>query len=96
LGRRFYDLFADEDGRPDWAYALLGLALLEFPALLALTLTSQAEETALIVGLQVVDYVIKFLAIALGFGALVATRIGGRGLAPTPEGPAGLPSPSDA
>ncbi len=95
LGRRFFELFADRDGRPDWVYALLGLGLLEMPAVLVLSLAAATDETTMVVGVQVVDYLLKFLALALGFGSLVATRLGGRPPERTPEGSGVLPAPSD-
>lgn len=76
VGRLFFRLFADEDGRAEWVYALIGLALLELPALAALMAPGAADGASL--ALHMVDYLVKFLALAVGFGAIVATRIGGR------------------
>ena len=82
VGRLFFRLFADEDGRSDWIYALIGLALLELPALAALTASGTLGGASM--ALHMIDYLVKFLALALGFGSIVATRVGGR-REPEPE-----------
>jgi len=61
---------------------LLGLALLELPGILSAGLGPVEGFSRAGMALRGLDIAIKFVAIALGFGALLATRAGQNGLSP--------------
>jgi len=76
LGERLMAMMVNRGDSPAWRSALLGLAILETPALLAAGVAglSGAGENAMM--LRIADSVIKCVAISIGVGALVATRLG--------------------
>lgn len=76
LGDRLLDRFGSGAGARSWQSALLGLAVLEIPALVALAFAGGDPGSPAVVGLRIVDAVLKFGALSLGFGAIVATRGG--------------------
>ena len=59
-----------------WGAALLGLTLLELPGILATLLRPVDALSETNVALRALDVTVKFIAVALGFGALLATRGG--------------------
>lgn len=76
LGERLLERFGSGGDVRAWQAALLGLALLELPALLALAFTGVDPGGSAVMGLRGLDILVKFAAVALGFGAIVATRGG--------------------
>lgn len=80
VGRRLVSMF-----RPDapemggWQGALIGLLLLELPAVTALVLASLGIDGVVTRPLTALELVLGFLALSLGFGAVIATRLGRRG-----------------
>ena len=85
VGRRLVTLF-----RPDapelagWQGALVGVLLLELPAVAVLVLGSLGMDGMVTRPLTGLEFVLGFLALSLGFGAVVATRLGRRSNAGTP------------
>ena len=65
----------DAEQRP-WQAALIGMAVLEVPALVALVFASSDPGSAAVVGLRGLDGLLKFCTLAIGVGAMVATRGG--------------------
>ena len=80
LGARLFRLLGGSRPVATWSAALLGLALLELPGILSAGLGPVDGLSAAGMALRGLDIAIKFVAIALGFGALVATRFGQNGL----------------
>jgi hypothetical protein len=91
VGGRLLRLFGRE--ARGWAPSLFGLAALEIPALVVLALSTSAALEPLAGGLRVVELLFRLLAISLGFGSVMATRLGGR--MTTPSAPA-MPEPVSA
>lgn len=97
LGRRTLTAVGDDRPRKLWIAGLVGMALLEAPTFLYASVRSaqDLEGTAMVI--LGVDYALKFLALAIGFGALIATRAGSPQESAAPvEAPAVLPAPPGA
>jgi hypothetical protein len=69
---------AGHGGSQGWKAALLGLAILELPGLLAISAHAMDSASHQLLALRTVNLCLKLLAISVGIGALVATRLGGR------------------
>jgi len=76
IGDRLLDRFGETDAQRTWQSALLGLAILEIPALVALALSTGDTASPAMLGLRGVEFLLKFSAISIGVGAIVATRGG--------------------
>ena len=76
VGERLLERFGQGDTTRTWQAALLGLAVLELPALVALAFSGADPGSGAVLGLRVVDVLLKFAVLALGFGAIIATRGG--------------------
>ena len=76
LGERLLAGMGGGRERAQWVPGLVGLVVLEIPAILGMTLyPAMGNSNAL---LPLLDYGVKFLAISFGFGSVVATRFGSR------------------
>lgn len=85
VGRRLVGLFRPGgDPGAGWQAAAVGVALLEMPAVAILVLGSVGVDGVLTRPLLAVEMVVRFLALALGFGAVVHTRLGRRAQDPSP------------
>ena len=79
VGRRLVALFRPEGETPaGWKGAFLGVALFELPAIAVLVLTSAGVDGMVTRPLTGLEYIVRFLALCVGFGAVVATRLGRR------------------
>jgi hypothetical protein len=79
VGRRLVALFRPEGQIPaGWQGALIGVALFELPAIAVLLLTSAGVDGMVTRPLTGLEYIVRFLALCVGFGAVVATRLGRR------------------
>jgi len=98
LGRRTLAAVGDDHPRKLWVAGLVGMALLEVPTFLYASVRSMEDLEGPAMVILGVDYALKFLALAIGFGALIATRAGdgARPAAATLEAPAVLPAPPEA
>ncbi len=76
LGERLLASMGGDRERSMWISGLLGLVILEIPAVLAMTLYPAVGSSSAL--LPVLDYIVKFLAISFGFASVVATRFGSR------------------
>lgn len=76
LGARLLSMVGSDRSHSMWFAGLLGLAVLEIPAFLAASTYPWVGPSSMF--LQGLDYVFKFMALAIGFGAIVATRLGSR------------------
>ena len=74
LGTRLLTMVGGDKPHALWIGGLLGLAVLETPAFLAASMPQGAGSLPL----QILDYVLKFVALSIGVGAVVSTRFGGR------------------
>jgi len=93
VGRRLVALFRpDGDAPAGWQGALIGVALFELPAIAVLVLSTSGLDTAVTRPLTGLEYVVRFVALCVGFGAVVATRLGRRSGPPETAGVA----PDDA
>lgn len=77
VGGRLLDLLGGHVPGREWQVALIGLALLEIPALVGTLFSGAGLPTELAMMLTVIDFFVKFLVLGIGFGAVVATRLGG-------------------
>jgi len=83
LGERLLAMAAGPRESQGWKAALLGLAILELPGLLAVSVHAMDSSSHQLLALRLVNLCLKLLAISVGIGALVATRLGGRVPAPS-------------
>lgn len=96
IGHRLLERFGSGEERA-WQAALLGMALLEIPALVALAFATADGGGAAVAGLRAFDGLLKFGVLSLGVGAMVATRGGlDDGEAPPHEPELALPAASHA
>lgn len=77
VGGRLLDLLGGNAPGREWQVALIGLALLEIPALVGTLFSGAGLPTELAMMLTVLDFFVKFLVLGIGFGAVVETRLGG-------------------
>jgi hypothetical protein len=90
VGRRLVTLLRpDAPVRIGWQGALVGVALLELPAISVLILWSIGVDGVVTRPLTGLEFVVRFLALSLGFGAVVHTRLGRRPTAVESSDPAG-------
>jgi hypothetical protein len=90
VGRRLVTLLRpDAPVRIGWQGALVGVALLELPAISVLILWSIGVDGVVTRPLTGLEFVVRFLALSLGFGAVVHTRLGRRPPAVESSDPAG-------
>ena len=77
VGRRLFALFrpGSEPGA-GWHVAVMGVALFELPAVVVLLLGSFGVDGMITRPLTGLEIVVRFLALSLGFGAVVQTRLG--------------------
>lgn len=79
VGRRLVALFRPDGEVPaGWQGALIGVALFELPAIAVLMLSSAGVDGMVTRPLTGLEYIVRFLALCVGFGAVVATRLGRR------------------
>ena len=96
VGERVLELFGGHLPARDWQIALVGMAILEIPALVAVVFASAAQGSEISTLLWILAYFVKFLALGIGFGSAVATRLGGPGNGIGPEATEHVPLTSDA
>ncbi|RKZ17709.1 hypothetical protein DRQ53_02655 [bacterium] len=90
VGRRLFVLFRpDAEPVTGWIGAVLGVALLELPAIVLLGLGAAGVDAIVTRPLTALELVVRFLALSIGFGAVVQTRLGRRGPEGEEVGPAG-------
>lgn len=78
VGGRLLDLFGGRAPGREWQVALVGLALLEIPALVRTAFADSGAPSEFAMLLTMLDFFVKFLVLGIGFGAVVATRLGGQ------------------
>ena len=89
--RRLFSLFRpSSEPAAGWQGAILGVALFELPAVVVLLLGSFGVDGMITRPLTGLEIVVRFLALSLGFGAVVQTRLGRKrnveaSLGPAPE-----------
>ena len=77
VGRRLFSLFRpNTEPAAGWQGAILGVALFELPAIVVLLLGSFGIDGMIALPMTGLDIVVRFLALSLGFGAVVQTRLG--------------------
>ncbi len=77
VGGRLLELLGGHAPGRQWQVALIGLALLEIPALVGTLFSGAGLPTELAMMLTLLDFFVKFLVLGIGFGAVVETRLGG-------------------
>lgn len=77
VGDRMLHLFGGRVPVRPWQIALVGLALLEIPALLATVFDGTDVPVEMAMLLTALDFFVKFVVLGIGFGAVVGTRLGG-------------------
>lgn len=79
VGRRLANLLRpDANSATGWTAALLGVGLFELPAIAVLVFGSAGIDQILMRPLTALELGVRFLALSIGFGAVVRTRIGRR------------------
>lgn len=92
VGRRLAELVRPGVGvTSGWLGAVLGVALFELPAIAGLILGTAGVDGLVLRPLTALEIVIRFLALSIGFGAVVHTRLGRR-----QPGPESIESGADA
>jgi len=91
LGTRLLTMMGGDKPHAMWIGGLLGLAVLEIPAFLAASMPQGGGSLPL----QILDYVLKFVALSIGVGAIIATRFGVRWPHARPATAAVTPSAAD-
>ncbi len=81
-------------GHRAWQAALLGMVVLEIPALVSLAFASTDPGTGAAVAFRALDFLLKYAALSVGIGAMVATRGGAEDGEPTPEPDVSLALPA--
>ena len=95
LGDRLLALHSGPGARHRaWQVALLGMVVLEIPALVSLAFAASDPGTSAVVGFRALDFLLKYAALSVGFGAVVATRGGAdeNGAAAEPDEALALPA----
>jgi hypothetical protein len=77
LGTRLLTMMGGEKPRAMWVAGLVGLAILEIPSFLAASMPQTVGAGAAL-PLQILDYLLKFTALSIGLGSIMATRFGSR------------------
>jgi hypothetical protein len=89
VGRRLFSLFRpSSEPAAGWQGAILGVALFELPAVVVLLLGSFGVDGMITRPLTGLEIVVRFLALSLGFGAVVQTRLGRKRNVEESPGPA--------
>jgi hypothetical protein len=90
VGRRLVTMFRpDAPEMAPWQGALIGVILLELPAIAVLVLGSLGIDGTMTRPLTGLEFILGFLALSLGFGAVVHTRLGRRPRQPEAAEPGG-------
>jgi len=79
VGRRLFSLFRPHaEPAAGWQGAILGVALFELPAMAVLMLGTVDADGMITRPMTGLEMLVRFLALSLGFGAVVQTRLGRR------------------
>jgi hypothetical protein len=90
VGRRLFGLLRpSSEPVVGWQGAIMGVALFELPAVVVLVLGSVGADGMVVRPMTGLEIVVRFLALSLGFGAVVQTRLGRRRV--VEDGPASPP-----